>query len=95
MDKALRKKIRNYLTDRIEEIKEGTFVPSYVQVKDLPQFSGINRDEFIIARNEWFKQLPHLASYLSEEEYGQIPRKILKKKILFLVLVSFFVFHLF
>jgi len=56
LDETLSEKISNYFSDRIEEIKEGMFVPSYDQVKDLPEFSGINRDEFIISRNGWFKQ---------------------------------------
>jgi hypothetical protein len=51
LDEALSEKISNYFSEKIEEIKEGTLVPSYDQVKDLPEFSGINRDEFIIARN--------------------------------------------
>ena len=61
MDEALSEKIRNYFSNRIEEIKEGTLVPSYDQVKDLPEFSGINRDEFIFARNGWFKQTFHMS----------------------------------
>jgi len=62
LDEALSEKIRNYFTDKIEEIKEGTFVPSYDQVKDLAEFSGINRDPFIFARDEWFKQTFHMSS---------------------------------
>jgi hypothetical protein len=56
LDKALSEKIRNYFTDRIEEIKEGTFVPSWDQFKDLPEFVGTYRSDFINARDEWFKQ---------------------------------------
>jgi len=60
LDGTLSEKIRNYFSERIEEIKKGIFVPSYEQIKDLPEFSGINRDAFIIARNEWFKQTFHM-----------------------------------
>ncbi|GAG21675.1 unnamed protein product, partial [marine sediment metagenome] len=31
-------KLRNYFSDRIEEIKEGSYVPTYEQIKELPEF---------------------------------------------------------
>jgi len=62
LDEALSEKIRNYLTDRIEEIKEGTFVPSWDQFKDLPEFVGTYRSDFINARDEWFKQTFNMSS---------------------------------
>ena len=62
MDKVLIEKINNYFTDRIEEIKEGTYIPSYDKIKDLPEFSGISQAEFIVSRNEWYKQTFHTNS---------------------------------
>jgi len=43
MDKSSIVKLRNYFSDRIEEIKDGSYVPTYEQIKELPEFSGINR----------------------------------------------------
>jgi hypothetical protein len=66
LDEALKfqiEKIRNYFSNRIEGIKEGKFVPYYDKVKNLPEFSGINQDAFIIARNGWFKQTFHMSHH--------------------------------
>jgi len=46
--------IRNYFSDRIEEIEEGIYVPTYDQIKNLPEFSEINRDTFRNARRKWY-----------------------------------------
>jgi len=56
MDKSSIAKLRNYFSDRIEEIKDGSYVPTYEQIKDLPEFSGITRSTFRIARRWWYKQ---------------------------------------
>jgi len=56
MDKSLGEKIKNYFSDRIEEIQDGTFIPHYERFVNLPEFSGINRRTFKIARNEWYLQ---------------------------------------
>ena len=56
MDKSSIVKLRNYFSDRIEEIKEGSYVPTYEQIKELPKFRGINRETFRIARKRWYKQ---------------------------------------
>lgn len=47
-------KIRNYFSDRIEEIEEGNYVPIYKQIKKLPEFSEINRVSFRTARRKWY-----------------------------------------
>jgi hypothetical protein len=74
LDEVVIEKIKNYFSDRIEEIKEGTFVPSWDNFKDLPEFSGTYRDNFIKARNGWYKQIfntsfKKFSSYLAS---GQI-----------------------
>lgn len=56
MDKDSSEKISHYLTDRIEEIKDGTYIPHYERFVSLPEFSGINRRTFRIARNMWYLQ---------------------------------------
>ncbi len=56
MDKDSSEKISHYLTDRIEEIKDGTYIPQYERFVSLPEFSGINRRTFRIARNMWYLQ---------------------------------------
>ena len=56
MNKSLIVKLRNYFSDRIEEIKDGSYVPTYGQIKELPEFSGIKREAFRIARKEWYSQ---------------------------------------
>ncbi|MHA1461208.1 MAG: hypothetical protein ACTSO8_06975 [Promethearchaeota archaeon] len=61
MEKPSSKKIRSYLTDRIEEIKAGTFVLSYDQIRDLPEFSGIKERAFNIARNKWYEDNFHMS----------------------------------
>lgn len=47
-------KIRDYFSDRIEEIEEGSYVPTYEQVKEKPEFSEINRETFRNARRKWY-----------------------------------------
>ena len=82
MDEVLSEKIRTYFTDRIEEIKEGTYIPQYERFVNLPEFSGINRRTFKIARNKWYLQHFHITfdtfttrleknkgGYISEKEY--------------------------
>ena len=87
MDKSLSEKLRNYFSDRIEEIKDGSYVPTYEQIKELPEFSGINRNTFRIARKKWYRTnfrmsfLKHSklkASSLPEKEYN---KKYLKGKL--------------
>jgi len=56
LDKDSSEKISHYLTDRIEEIKDGTYIPHYERFVSLPEFSGINRRTFRIARNMWYLQ---------------------------------------
>jgi len=56
MDKSLGEKIRNYFSDRIEEIQDGSYVPTWKQIKELPEFSGISREIFKIARKRWYSQ---------------------------------------
>jgi len=81
LDKASREKIRNYFSDRIEEIKEGTFIPSYDQIKDLPEFSGIKRDAFRIARKKWYKQNLHASFYEFSSRFDkEYEKKYLKEK---------------
>ena len=46
--------IRNYFSDRIKEIEEGSYVPTYEQVKILPEFNEINRENFRNARRKWY-----------------------------------------
>ncbi len=46
--------IRNYFSDRIEEIEEGVYVPIYEQVKALPEFNEITREIFRNARRKWY-----------------------------------------
>jgi len=46
--------IRNYFSDRIEEIEEGVYVPIYEQVKILPEFNEITRENFRNARRQWY-----------------------------------------
>lgn len=53
-------KIMNYFSEKIEEIKQGTYVPTYEQVKMLPEFSGITRNTFRIARKRWYHQNFHM-----------------------------------
>lgn len=71
--------IKNYFSDRIEEIKKGTFVPSWDQIKDLPEFKGTYRSDLINAQDSWYKETfvmsfkdfyMYLASGLSEEDYA-------------------------
>ena len=52
--KSLIEKIRNYFSDRIEEIEEGSYVPTYEQVKEMPEFSEVNRETFRNARRKWY-----------------------------------------
>ncbi|NHJ20215.1 MAG: hypothetical protein EAX91_04665 [Candidatus Lokiarchaeota archaeon] len=47
-------KIKNYLSNRIDEIKEGSYVPSYKQIKALPEFKGVSEETFNVARKEWY-----------------------------------------
>ena len=56
MDKSSIVKLRNYFSDRIEEIKDGSYVPTYEQIKELTEFSGISRETFRIARKEQYLQ---------------------------------------
>jgi len=49
-------KLRNYFSDRIEKIKDGSYAPTYEQIKGLPEFSDINKSNFRIARKKWYKQ---------------------------------------
>ena len=46
--------IRTYFSDRIKEIEEGIYVPTYEQVKILPEFNEINRENFRNARRKWY-----------------------------------------
>lgn len=63
MDDSIIIKIKNHLSDRIEEIRDGTYIPYYERFKDLPEFRGIEQETFEIARREWYKEnLP--ASYV-------------------------------
>ena len=41
-------------SDRIEEIEEGVYVPVYEQVKTLPEFNEITRENFRNARRKWY-----------------------------------------
>ena len=54
MDNSLGEKIKSYFSDRMEEIKDGTYIPYYERIKNMPEFKGINYDTFIIARDEWY-----------------------------------------
>jgi len=56
LDKSLGEKIKNYFSGRIEEIKDGTYIPQYERFVSLPEFSSINRRTFKITRNEWYLQ---------------------------------------
>ena len=56
MDKSFIVKLRNYFSDRIEEIKEGSYVPTYEQIKELPEFKGVSQEVFRIARRRWYEQ---------------------------------------
>ena len=49
-------KLRNYFSNRIEEIQDGSYVPTYEHIKELPEYSGIKRDTFKIARKRWYSQ---------------------------------------
>lgn len=53
-------RIGNYFSDNMEEIKEGSFIPTYEKIKELPEFSGVNRETFRIARRQWYKQHFHM-----------------------------------
>ncbi len=46
--------IRNYFSDRIKEIEDGVYVPTYEQVKGLPEFNEVNRENFRNARRKWY-----------------------------------------
>ena len=48
--------IMNYFSGRIEEIKEGSYVPTCESVKNLPDFSEISMKTFRIAREQWYSQ---------------------------------------
>jgi len=73
LDDSIIIKIKNHFSDRIEEIKDGTYIPYYHRFKDLPEFRGIERKTFEIARREWYKEnLP--ASYVK-------PLVIVKKRL--------------
>ena len=56
MDKSLIVKLKNYFSDRIEEIKDGNYIPTYEQIKELPEFNGISWETFRIARKHWYSQ---------------------------------------
>ncbi|MHA1987617.1 MAG: hypothetical protein ACW98D_13340 [Promethearchaeota archaeon] len=56
-------KLRNYFSDRFEEIKDGTYLPSYKQIKELTEFSDINRSTFRVARRGWYRQNFHMSFY--------------------------------
>lgn len=56
MDDSTIIKIKNHLSDRLEEIKNGTYIPYYDRFKELPEFRGIDQKTFEIARREWYKQ---------------------------------------
>lgn len=53
-DNPLIEEIRNYFSDRIDEIEEGIYVPIFEQVKALPEFNEITRENFRIARRQWY-----------------------------------------
>lgn len=80
MDKVLIEKINNFFTVNIEKIKEGTYFPTYDKIKHLPEFNGISTAQFIVARDEWYKQTFHtnsnadssrLAKTERQREYGK------------------------
>jgi len=56
MDKSSIAKLRNYFSDRIEEIKEGSYIPTYEKIKELPEFSEVKRETLRIARQKWYSQ---------------------------------------
>jgi hypothetical protein len=100
-------RISSYFSERIEEIQKGAYVPSYRQVKELPEFSGINQRDFRIARKKWYRQnfqttffmassrLENIkAMNLSEQEYDkmQIKRKRNKGKGLIVCGASLLIF---
>jgi len=77
-------RIGNYFSGRMAEIQEGTYVPSYKQIKELPEFSGINQATFRIARKKWYRKNFQKSSFefssrlksikaknLSENEYDK------------------------
>ena len=93
LDESIIMKIRNYFSERIEEIKQGTYVPTYEQIKGLPEFSGINRETFRVARSGWFRENFHMNVYkfssrvksgLSPKDYD---RKVRMKKVIIGVII--------
>ena len=46
--------IRSYFSNRVKEIEEGVYAPTYEQVKALPEFNEINRENFRNARRKWY-----------------------------------------
>ena len=56
MDRIKLARVKNYFSDRIEEIKKGTYVPTYKQIKTLPEFEWVSEETFKVARKEWFLQ---------------------------------------
>ena len=93
MDKSIVIKIRNYFSERIEEIKQGTYVPTYEQIKMLPEFSEISRETFRVARSGWFRNNFHMNFYkfssrlksgLSTKDYD---RKVRVKRIIIGVII--------
>ncbi len=52
--KPLVENIRTYFSDRIKEIEEGSYAPTYEQVKSLSEFNEINRENFRNARRKWY-----------------------------------------
>ncbi|MHA2036237.1 MAG: hypothetical protein ACW98X_07375 [Promethearchaeota archaeon] len=102
-------RISSYFSERMGEIQEGTYIPSYTQIKELPEFSGISRRVFRIARDKWFKQNFQKSFFmatsrleaikttnLSENEYDniQIKRKRNKGKGLIVVGALLLIFAL-
>jgi hypothetical protein len=65
--------ITNYLSGRKIEIQEGTYNPSFDQIKELPELKGVKQKTFNIARNKWYKQNLNLS-------YGQADTNKLRGK---------------
>ena len=72
MNKSSIVKLRNYFSDRIKEIKDGSYVPTYEQIKELPEFSGIKRETFRIARKRWYSQHFRMTSIKFSERLENI-----------------------
>ncbi len=53
---SLIKKIFNYLSQKIDEIREGTYIPMYQDFINIPKFKNLNEKTFRHARYQWYKK---------------------------------------